>query len=166
MPLPTHDSAANLLTRLKTCSDQKNLPRPLLGHGTFKYRGQHVYEGEWKSGERHGRGKFTFANGDYFQGDWVDHQMHGKGSITLSDGRKYENNWVRGREVGKRRWRTDQVPRKKCDNENAVELSSPTAIGAAEARSPKRSNRLPAGGAVKRNKKVATPTNKTHNTGF
>ena len=113
---------------------------------------------------RHGQGKFTFANGDIFQGDWVDHKMHGKGSITISDGRKYENNWVEGCEVGKRRWRTDQGPGKKCDNKNAVRSSSPTAIGATNARLPRRSNQLPAGGAIKRNKKATTPTNKTQNT--
>ena len=41
------------------------------------------YEGEWRSGLKHGHGKMVYANGDVYEGDWMDDQRAGLGVLTL-----------------------------------------------------------------------------------
>ncbi len=37
------------------------------GEGRAIYRDNEVYDGEWKSGKRHGKGTYTFSNGSVYR---------------------------------------------------------------------------------------------------
>jgi hypothetical protein len=42
-------------------------------------------------GVRHGRGKYTFgASGAVYEGDYASGQRHGRGAMKFPDGSKYE----------------------------------------------------------------------------
>ena len=56
------------------------------GQGTHTFSNGNIYEGEFKSGIRHGKGKFTTIEKDMYsihEGEWKDDRMHGKQKITL-----------------------------------------------------------------------------------
>ena len=52
-------------------------------------RADEHYDGNYKSGRRHGRGILTFSNGDRYEGRFVDGEIRGKGVLYLANGDIY-----------------------------------------------------------------------------
>ena len=48
-----------------------------------------VYDGETKSGKRHGRGIYFYPNGDIYDGKWRKSQKYGYGTYIYSNNQKY-----------------------------------------------------------------------------
>ncbi|MBR3354593.1 MAG: hypothetical protein IKG47_04455 [Oscillospiraceae bacterium] len=51
------------------------------------------YEGEWKSGNRHGHGKAVYFNGEIYDGEWLKNQRNGHGRFQKTDGTVIESEW-------------------------------------------------------------------------
>ena len=62
------------LTKYLKDSDDK-LPKL----GPYKYSKGEVYEGEYKSGKRHGEGKQIWSDSTYYQGTWSNDMADGYG---------------------------------------------------------------------------------------
>ena len=63
----------------------------------FHHRGGVTrYEGEFRSGKKHGTGTLTWASGSRYAGAWRDGRAHGIGVYTLSNGAYYEGTWDDG----------------------------------------------------------------------
>ncbi len=59
------------------------------------------YEGEWKDGNRHGNGKETFGNeADSYEGQWVNDKPEGYGTRKFLNGGSYQGNKKDGRNSG------------------------------------------------------------------
>ena len=89
------------------------------GRGKIQYKNGNVYEGEFRSGERHGQcvftnvaantvytgnfeknnyfsghGKMIFHNtGNIYEGEWRNNKMQGFGVMLYATGDKYEGEW-------------------------------------------------------------------------
>lgn len=60
-----------------------------------EYKNGSYYEGEKKSGMRHGRGRFTYEDGAYYEGQWVDNKIHGRGVLYFPNYKTaYSGDWV------------------------------------------------------------------------
>jgi hypothetical protein len=55
------------------------------GKGTLTFVSGNVYQGEFKSGHKHGYGTFT-GDGFIYQGDWLDDYPNGFGTIKWENG--------------------------------------------------------------------------------
>ncbi|KAM4015161.1 MORN repeat-containing protein 1 [Anomaloglossus baeobatrachus] len=91
------------------------------GYGIYVYDNSFFrYEGEWKSGKKHGHGKLLFRDGSYYEGEFVrgeitgnglrywaargnmysgefqDGELHGHGVMKYKDGGRYEGEFVLG----------------------------------------------------------------------
>ena len=51
------------------------------------------YEGEGKSGNRHGHGKAVYFNGEIYDGEWLKNQRNGHGRFQKTDGTVIESEW-------------------------------------------------------------------------
>jgi len=69
--------------------------------GTLKYADGRVYDGEFKSGLRHGKGVMTWPSGRRYEGDFVKGNRTGKGTLTYPDGRVYTGDFVDGEQTGR-----------------------------------------------------------------
>ncbi|XP_054289764.1 MORN repeat-containing protein 3-like [Macrosteles quadrilineatus] len=58
-----------------------------------KHSGDEYYEGEFKSGKRHGQGRMWFADGSFYDGTWVDNMKNGLGLFVYPNGNRYEGDW-------------------------------------------------------------------------
>lgn len=56
-----------------------------------------TYEGEFKSGHKHGQGVFEYDNGDIYDGGWADGYQSGQGTFTFSNGEKYIGQFKHGK---------------------------------------------------------------------
>ncbi len=63
--------------------------QPTDGRGTMIYPSGNRYDGEYKSGQRHGCGTFTFSNGRRYVGQFKADQFSGKGIWLLANGERY-----------------------------------------------------------------------------
>eukprot|EP00934_Nitzschia_sp_Nitz4_P005393 Nitzschia sp. Nitz4//scaffold238_size30058//14787//16766//NITZ4_008001-RA/size30058-processed-gene-0.62-mRNA-1//-1//CDS//3329543534//5383//frame0 len=66
-------------------------------HGTGKFieiMTGDCYEGEWRSGKRHGQGRLKYAGGDVFEGWFQDDMKQGKGTYQWRDGKQYDGKYV------------------------------------------------------------------------
>ncbi|MGC1219254.1 MAG: pentapeptide repeat-containing protein [Phormidesmis sp.] len=63
--------------------------QPTDGRGTMVYPSGNRYDGEYKSGQRHGCGTFTFSNGRHYVGQFDADQFSGKGIWILANGERY-----------------------------------------------------------------------------
>eukprot|EP00040_Diaphanoeca_grandis_P044535 m.12648 g.12648 ORF g.12648 m.12648 type:complete len:655 (+) comp9392_c0_seq1:326-2290(+) len=59
-------------------------------HGVAKFKGGHVYEGEFDSGLMHGKGRLCWPDGTTYEGTFVDNTITGQGRFVWSDGSTYE----------------------------------------------------------------------------
>ena len=91
------------------------------GRGKMTYYNGHIYDGEWKDDEYHGKGKYTtcvnssisiyegdfkcgkaegkgvlIINGDKYEGDFINWLMEGKGIYSFKNGDKYEGDFKNG----------------------------------------------------------------------
>jgi len=71
---------------------EKNLAS---GHGRLYIGGQLAYEGQWRSGMRHGEGHENRDDGMY-DGQHRDNQRHGHGVCYFADGTWYDGQWEVG----------------------------------------------------------------------
>jgi len=55
-----------------------------------------TYEGEWKSGEIHGKGVATYANGDVYEGTFVAGKRQGEGTMRYASGEEETGTWQNG----------------------------------------------------------------------
>ena len=69
--------------------------------GTMTFPDGARYEGDWESGEFHGKGTYTFPDGRRYEGDFESNKFHGKGTMTFPDGARYEGNWESDKFHGK-----------------------------------------------------------------
>ncbi len=58
------------------------------------------YEGNIKSGKRHGNGKIKYSNGDIYEGNWIDDKKEGKGVYTTKDKIVYKGVWQNDKRNG------------------------------------------------------------------
>lgn len=58
------------------------------------------YNGEWKSGRKHGRGTYHWKTGECYTGDWQSNARHGKGINRWSNGAQYEGEWQYNKQHG------------------------------------------------------------------
>ncbi|XP_075460973.1 MORN repeat-containing protein 1 isoform X3 [Ascaphus truei] len=95
------------------------------GYGLYVYANSFFrYEGEWKSGKKHGHGKLLFKDGSYYEGEFVNGEingnglrywassgniysgefrsgeLHGHGVMQYKDGGRYEGEFVLGIRAG------------------------------------------------------------------
>ena len=95
------------------------------GRGKMTYYNGHIYDGEWKDDEYHGKGKYTtcvnssisiyegdfkcgkaegkgvlIINGDKYEGDFINWLMEGKGIYSFKNGDKYEGDFKKGQISG------------------------------------------------------------------
>ena len=69
--------------------------------GTLNYSDGSRYEGEHRSGMRHGHGTYTWADGNRYEGEWHEDKMHGEGTMTWHYGDQYEGEYRNGRRHGR-----------------------------------------------------------------
>lgn len=66
----------------------------LLGLVKEEYVDGSVYEGESKSGLRHGKGKLIYNSGSFYDGEWRNGKMDGNGTLFLENGKiVYSGEW-------------------------------------------------------------------------
>eukprot|EP00929_Paragymnodinium_shiwhaense_P061142 TRINITY_DN30531_c0_g1_i1.p1 TRINITY_DN30531_c0_g1~~TRINITY_DN30531_c0_g1_i1.p1 ORF type:complete len:379 (+),score=65.21 TRINITY_DN30531_c0_g1_i1:88-1224(+) len=58
--------------------------------------GSVVYEGEFRSGKRHGLGRQLFESGDAYDGGWRDGRLHDRGVYYFANGDKFYGMWKDG----------------------------------------------------------------------
>jgi len=89
-PTPTLDSAiAHEYTKGMVYYGDFADGQPTDGRGTMIYPSGNRYDGEYKSGQRHGCGTFTFSNGRRYVGQFDADQFSGKGLWILANGERY-----------------------------------------------------------------------------
>eukprot|EP01016_Furgasonia_blochmanni_P000704 TRINITY_DN1020_c0_g1_i10.p1 TRINITY_DN1020_c0_g1~~TRINITY_DN1020_c0_g1_i10.p1 ORF type:complete len:419 (+),score=58.08 TRINITY_DN1020_c0_g1_i10:65-1321(+) len=71
--------------------DEEDKYLPFLG--PYMFENGAVYEGQWKSGMRHGRGSQYWSDGSVYQGYWRNNLANGKGRLVHADGDVYEGTW-------------------------------------------------------------------------
>lgn len=54
------------------------------------------YNGDWKSGQMHGRGKYLFEDGKAYEGEWMANRPHGDGKEEYLGNLAYEGGYSRG----------------------------------------------------------------------
>jgi len=72
------------------------------GSGRYDFANGDFYDGEWKSGLRHGKGTYVWKelNEKYF-GDWAGGLKEGKGTFTYPNGDVFTGPYVNGNRHGK-----------------------------------------------------------------
>ena len=70
------------------------------GFGTYQWRGQQKYEGNWKKGKMNGKGKITYVDGSYYDGEFCDGIKCGKGIYFWNKDRYYEGEWKDDKQNG------------------------------------------------------------------
>jgi hypothetical protein len=58
------------------------------------------YEGQWKSGAKHGAGRYRYPNGDIYEGAWQNDLMHGHGVYQYANGDRYEGQMTTNQATG------------------------------------------------------------------
>ncbi len=57
------------------------------GRGVMIYASDNsMYDGEWRCNKQEGRGTKNWGDGIVYEGEWMDDKMHGQGKYTLADG--------------------------------------------------------------------------------
>jgi hypothetical protein len=51
--------------------------------GTYTWGMDHLYKGEWDSGDRCGLGTMKYSSGDVYVGEWLDNKWHGYVTLLL-----------------------------------------------------------------------------------
>lgn len=59
------------------------------GKGKYISNNGDVYEGEFKSGFKHGQGTLTYSNGDKYVGEFINNMRYGKGTMYFANKSKY-----------------------------------------------------------------------------
>ena len=70
-------------------SAASNKTSPHLEKQTIKYTNGNRYEGEIKTGLRHGYGVYYYHNGDRYEGWWENNIKKGGGTFFYKDGSLY-----------------------------------------------------------------------------
>ena len=65
------------------------------------------YEGQLRTGKRHGRGSMSYHDGGRYEGEWRDGERHGKGVMINALGRR-EGEWQKGRYRAGKQWYEEQ----------------------------------------------------------
>ncbi|XP_041425283.1 MORN repeat-containing protein 1 isoform X2 [Xenopus laevis] len=70
----------------------------ITGYGLYVYANSFFrYEGQWKSGKKHGHGKLLFKDGSFYEGEFVDGEITGNGlRYWASSGNKYSGEFQAG----------------------------------------------------------------------
>jgi hypothetical protein len=71
------------------------------GNGTCIYADGSRYEGQWKDDMTHGKGKITYPVGESYEGDWMYNDYYGKGTFCYADGTRYVGGWENNRRHGR-----------------------------------------------------------------
>ncbi|XP_067826340.1 MORN repeat-containing protein 1-like isoform X2 [Heptranchias perlo] len=68
------------------------------GFGLYVYANSFFqYEGEWKSGKKHGNGKFLMKDGSYYEGEFVNGEIEGNGvRYWAVSGNEYSGQFMQG----------------------------------------------------------------------
>ncbi len=109
-----------------------------LAQGAGYARGRAEYQGEFRTGMKHGKGVKSWANGDRYEGEFVEDRKEGKGAYTFGRGpwvgERYEGGWVADRRqgYGVYSWPTGDVYRGPWEADRPT--GAPTAMMRARAR--------------------------------
>ena len=71
------------------------------GQGTFTFPDGRKYVGEWKDGLENGLGTYYWKNDDIYEGNFINGEMNGKGVYTYSDGEAVIGEWKDGELIKK-----------------------------------------------------------------
>lgn len=63
------------------------------GIGTLRWDDGGEYEGEWEDGKPHGRGTMKYSSGDVYAGQFENDKRHGRGTYKWLKGDVYTGNW-------------------------------------------------------------------------
>ncbi|KAL8516741.1 hypothetical protein ACS0TY_015125 [Phlomoides rotata] len=63
------------------------------GSGDYVWSDGCKYEGEWRSGMRHGYGKLRWPSGAIYEGEFSGGYIHGNGTYTRADNMIYKGRW-------------------------------------------------------------------------
>ena len=66
------------------------------GEGTYIYKDNSSYTGEFKESLAHGYGKCNYSNGNSYEGHWQGHEFHGEGTFYESTGKSTRGIWEKG----------------------------------------------------------------------
>jgi len=69
--------------------------------GRITPNGGGVYDGTFRSDQRHGVGVYRFADGETYSGQWKDNKQHGRGETVLVGGDRYVGEYREGHATGK-----------------------------------------------------------------
>ena len=76
-------------------------PRNVQMLGPYMYLDSSTYQGEYKSGLRHGFGRAVYLDGSVYEGYWKDDLKHGKGIFAFADGEAFVGDFVNDVATGK-----------------------------------------------------------------
>ena len=71
------------------------------GQGTYRFKSNARYIGQFKDGKSNGIGICYWPDGSRYEGEWADGLPHGKGTKTLSRGRLQTGWFIKGQYAGK-----------------------------------------------------------------
>ena len=70
-------------------------------NGRMEYESGRIYDGDWISGQWHGRGRLLNPNGDSYEGDFCFDARHGQGVYRWDNGDVYVGNFTSDKRHGK-----------------------------------------------------------------
>jgi hypothetical protein len=70
------------------------------GRGVYNYPSGDTYNGDWKSGLRHGVGILQEKDRSVYEGEWFADKPHGFGVLDYPNGDHFEGAWVDGLKEG------------------------------------------------------------------
>eukprot|EP00002_Diphylleia_rotans_P006099 TRINITY_DN1540_c0_g4_i2.p1 TRINITY_DN1540_c0_g4~~TRINITY_DN1540_c0_g4_i2.p1 ORF type:complete len:139 (+),score=24.30 TRINITY_DN1540_c0_g4_i2:941-1357(+) len=70
------------------------------GLGTYFFPNGDIYEGEFKTGLRHGWGVHVNKAGDKYEGEWAADKKSGFGTLTMANQNRYEGKWFDNKKHG------------------------------------------------------------------
>ena len=68
--------------------------------GTFKFKDEYIYVGEWLNGKQHGKGIELMKDGRKYVGQFKNDKRDGKGIFTMPDGTKFTGSYKEGKKDG------------------------------------------------------------------
>ncbi|VAI63468.1 unnamed protein product [Triticum turgidum subsp. durum] len=70
------------------------------GSGRYTWSDGTIYDGEWRTGMRHGQGKTLWPSGASYEGEYAGGYIYGEGTYTGQDNIVYKGRWKLNRKHG------------------------------------------------------------------
>jgi len=79
------------------------------GEGTYIYKDNTRYEGNFENAVAHGQGICYYSDGDMYVGEWRHHNFDGLGTMYINDGTILKGSWRAGEYIGEDEKAEDEV---------------------------------------------------------